>query len=65
MPGKKIEAGAQFFQTQAVYDPKLFETFIRKTEGFGVPIQYGIVVIKSGGMATYMNRNVYGNLWDL
>jgi 5,10-methylenetetrahydrofolate reductase len=57
---KKIEAGAEFFQTQAVYDPKLFETFIRKAESFGVPIQYGIVVLKSAAMATYMNRNVSG-----
>ncbi|MDD2903595.1 MAG: methylenetetrahydrofolate reductase [Syntrophales bacterium] len=57
---KKIEAGAEFFQTQAVYDPKLFETFIRKAEGFGVPIQYGVVIIKSPKMAKYMNENVSG-----
>lgn len=57
---KKIAAGAQFFQTQAVYDPKLFETFIRKTEGFGVPIQYGVVIIKSPKMARYMNEHVSG-----
>ena len=57
---KKIEAGAEFFQTQAVYDPKLFETFIRKTEGFGVPIQYGVVFIKSPKMAKYMNEHVSG-----
>ncbi|MFZ5448039.1 MAG: methylenetetrahydrofolate reductase [Thermodesulfobacteriota bacterium] len=57
---KKIDEGAQFFQTQAVYDPKLFETFIRKTEGFGVPIQYGIVIIKSPKMAQYMNDHVSG-----
>lgn len=57
---KKIAEGAQFFQTQAVYDPKLFETFIRKTEGFGVPIQYGVVIIKSAKMARYMNEHVSG-----
>jgi 5,10-methylenetetrahydrofolate reductase len=57
---KKIAEGAEFFQTQAVYDPKLFETFIRKTEGFGVPIQYGIVIIKSPKMAKYMNDHVSG-----
>lgn len=44
---KKIEAGAQFFQTQAVYDPAVFERMVKKTEGFGAPVQYGIVVIKS------------------
>ena len=57
---KKIEAGAQFFQTQTVYDPALFETFVRKTEGFGVPIQFGIVLVKSAKMAQFMNKNVAG-----
>ena len=57
---KKIEAGAEFFQTQAVYDPKRLEMFIRKTEGFGVPIQYGIVIIKSAAMGRYMNQHVSG-----
>ena len=38
---KKIAAGAQFFQTQTVYDPALFENFIRKTEGFGGPHPVG------------------------
>lgn len=57
---KKVEAGAQFFQTQAVYDPSLFERFIRKTEGLGVPIQYGHVILKSPAMAKYMNKYVSG-----
>ena len=57
---KKIAAGAMFFQTQTVYDAALFEKFIRKTEGFGVPIQLGMVLIKSARMAQYMNQNVAG-----
>jgi methylenetetrahydrofolate reductase (NADPH) len=57
---KKIEQGAQFFQTQAVYDPKLFETFVRRVEGFKVPVQYGLVVIKSPKMARYINEHVSG-----
>jgi methylenetetrahydrofolate reductase (NADH) len=57
---KKIGAGAEFFQTQAVYDAKLFEQFIRKVEGFRVPIQLGVVLIKSEKMAQFMNRNVAG-----
>jgi 5,10-methylenetetrahydrofolate reductase len=56
----KIAQGAQFFQTQTVYDPKLFETFVRRVEGFGVPIQYGLVVIKSPQMARYMNEHISG-----
>jgi len=57
---KKIEAGAKFFQTQAVYDMENFEKFIRKAEKFGVPILGGIVLLKSAGMARFMNANVAG-----
>jgi methylenetetrahydrofolate reductase (NADPH) len=57
---KKIEAGARFFQTQAVYDPRIFETFIKKARGFGVPVQFGVVIIKSPEMAKYMNEHVSG-----
>jgi 5,10-methylenetetrahydrofolate reductase len=57
---KKIEAGAQFFQTQAVYDPGQFELFMKKAGQFGVPIQYGIVIIKSPEMARFMNDHVSG-----
>lgn len=57
---KKIEAGAKFFQTQAVYDPSVFEKMVKKTEKFGVPIQYGVVVIKSPQMGKFMNENVSG-----
>jgi methylenetetrahydrofolate reductase (NADPH) len=57
---KKIAAGAEFFQTQAVYDPGVFESFAEKVRNFGAPIQYGVVVIKSPEMAKYMNDNVSG-----
>lgn len=57
---KKIEAGAQFFQTQAVYDPAVFEKMIQKTEKFGVPIQIGIVIVKSPQMGKFMNEKVSG-----
>ncbi len=57
---KKIEAGAKFFQTQAVYDMEIFEKFMKKVEKFKVPILGGIVLLKSAGMARYMNKNVAG-----
>jgi methylenetetrahydrofolate reductase (NADPH) len=57
---KKIQAGAEFFQTQPVYDPKVFEDFIRRTEGLGVPIMFGMVIIKSPKMAKYINDYVSG-----
>ena len=57
---KKINAGAQFFQTQAVYEPEKFAQFMEKVKGFGVPVLAGIVLLKSAGMAKYMNKNVSG-----
>ncbi|MFA5099459.1 MAG: methylenetetrahydrofolate reductase [Candidatus Omnitrophota bacterium] len=57
---KKIEAGAEFFQTQAIYDVKTFETFLSKTKHLNVPILAGIVLLKSAAMARFMNKNVAG-----
>jgi len=57
---KKITAGAEFFQTQAVFDIKTFENFISKIKEVKVPIIAGIVLLKSAGMARYMNKNVAG-----
>jgi 5,10-methylenetetrahydrofolate reductase len=57
---KKIEAGAQFFQTQAVYDVRVFEKFLKQTAHLKTKIMAGIVLLKSAGMARYMNKNVAG-----
>jgi len=57
---KKVEAGAQFVQTQAVYDPATFERFMAGMRHLKVPVLVGIVVLKSAGMAKYMNRSVPG-----
>lgn len=57
---KKVEAGAEFIQTQAVYDIGLFAEFMDKVKHLNVPILAGIVLLKSAGMAKYMNANVAG-----
>ncbi|MCK4411382.1 methylenetetrahydrofolate reductase [Candidatus Bipolaricaulota bacterium] len=57
---RKIKAGAQFFQTQAVYDPELFRRFMEGAKALGVPVMLGFVLLKSAGMARYMNKNVAG-----
>jgi len=57
---KKVKAGAQFFQTQAVFEPLKFEKFMQKAKEFGVPVLVGIILVKSAGMARYMNKNVAG-----
>lgn len=57
---KKVKAGAQFFQTQAVYEPKKFEEFMKQVKYLNVPVMVGIVLLKSAGMARFMNKNVAG-----
>ena len=57
---KKINAGARFFQTQAVYDVDTFAKFMKRVEGFKIPVLAGIIPLKSVGMARFMNKNVSG-----
>ncbi|MEE8360323.1 MAG: methylenetetrahydrofolate reductase [Candidatus Omnitrophota bacterium] len=57
---KKIRAGAEFFQTQAVYDIEQFKRFLDMSKGFDTVIMAGIVMLKSAGMAKFMNKNVSG-----
>jgi methylenetetrahydrofolate reductase (NADPH) len=56
----KMGAGAQFFQTQAVYDLEQFSEFMGQIEHLDVPVLGGIILLKSAGMARFMNRNVAG-----
>ena len=57
---KKTDAGAGFFQTQAIYEPGKFENFMAQVENLKVPVIAGIVILKSAGMAKFMNENVAG-----
>ena len=57
---RKVMAGADYFQTQAVYEPEKFIKFMEKAKQFGKPVQLGIVIPKSAGMAKFMNDNVAG-----
>ncbi|MDO9110674.1 MAG: methylenetetrahydrofolate reductase [Desulfatirhabdiaceae bacterium] len=57
---KKVRAGAEFFQTQAVYDLDAFKRFMDYAGKFDVKILAGIVLLTSARMATYMNQNVAG-----
>lgn len=57
---RKVKAGAQFFQTQAVYEPREFEEFMKAVGQLNVPVLVGIVVLRSAAMARFMNKNVAG-----
>lgn len=57
---KKIEAGARFFQTQAIYDIDKFHKFYEYARKFDVKILGGILLLKSAKMAHFLNTNVPG-----
>lgn len=57
---KKVEAGAEFFQTQAIYDLENFRKFMEYARPFGVKILAGIILLTSWRMAEFMNKNVPG-----
>lgn len=59
---KKVKAGIEFVQTQAIYDIDNFKKFMeyaRKVDS-NVKILAGIVLLTGAGMARYMNANVPG-----
>ncbi|HIK28012.1 MAG: methylenetetrahydrofolate reductase [Oscillatoriaceae bacterium SKW80] len=58
---RKIEAGAQFFQSQLVCDFERLEKFMQQiASGCGKPILAGIFLIKSAKNAIFLNKNVPG-----
>ena len=57
---RKIESGASFLQSQAVYDVGQFQEFLDKAGDVSVPILAGVIPIKSVKMAQYMNERVPG-----
>ena len=61
---KKVQAGADFIQTQAVFDVPKFAAWMKMVRDRGldkkVHILAGVIPIKSVGMARYMRDNVSG-----
>ncbi len=57
---KKVAAGAQFFQTQGIFDLGSLRRFMQYASQFNVKILAGIIVLASARMARYMNDNVPG-----
>ena len=57
---RKVMAGADYFQTQAVFEPEKFIKFMETAKEFGKPVQLGVIIPKSVGMCKFMNNNVAG-----
>jgi methylenetetrahydrofolate reductase (NADPH) len=57
---RKITSGAQFLQTQALYDAPTLERFLDAVKPDGVAILVGIIPLKSAKMGRWLNDNVPG-----
>ena len=57
---KKANAGADFFQTQPVYDAEQAMRFLDKARVLGKPVLLSIMPLKSLKMAEFVNKNVAG-----
>jgi len=57
---KKIEAGAEFIQTQAVYDLDKYKEFMNYARQFNVKVLAGVILLTSAPMARFMNKNIAG-----
>jgi methylenetetrahydrofolate reductase (NADPH) len=57
---RKIDAGSQFFQTQAIYDTDSLARFLDAAKLGNVPILAGVIPLKSVKMGTWLNANVPG-----
>ncbi|MDD9857908.1 MAG: methylenetetrahydrofolate reductase [Gammaproteobacteria bacterium] len=57
---RKRDAGARFFQTQAIYRIDQLQAFLERLNDPGITILAGIIPVKSVKMATYMNQRVPG-----
>lgn len=56
----KVKAGAEFFQTQAIYNPDQFATFMQEVRKFKVKVLAGILLLRNAKMAEFMNANIPG-----
>jgi len=57
---RKVEAGAEFFQTQPIFDVTVLVEFLEKAGEVEVPILGGVLLLKSAKMARFMNEKVPG-----
>lgn len=59
---QKVEAGAQYIQTQGIFGLDSLKRFMEAVDkaGIDVPIMAGIIPLKAAGMAKFMNENVPG-----
>lgn len=57
---KKVEAGARFFQTQAVYDLNIAERFMKEVSRFDIKVLLGVIPLRSLKSAQFISKMIPG-----
>ena len=57
---RKVEAGADFIMTQAMYDTEALERFLEKAARFKVPILLGVLPLHSERHAEFIHNELAG-----
>jgi methylenetetrahydrofolate reductase (NADPH) len=60
MAKKKLDQGVQFLMTQPVFNIPFFHKFMSKASELGVPVIATVFLLKSVGVARYINTNMPG-----
>jgi 5,10-methylenetetrahydrofolate reductase len=57
---KKVDSGARFFQTQAIFDKAILERFMMAMQPLHVPVIAGVLLVRSAKMARFLNEHIPG-----
>lgn len=57
---KKIDYGVQYIITNPIFDLRRFQQFIKRIETHRVAVMPTVLLLKSAGMARYIDRNIKG-----
>ena len=57
---KKVDLGVEYVVTNPVFDVRRFEQFVKRVEGIKIAIIPTVLLLKSAGMARYIDRNIKG-----
>ena len=58
--GRKAKAGAEFIQTQVIFDIEKAEAFLKGVKKYNVPVLIGVFPTKNYGVASYFDKYIPG-----
>jgi methylenetetrahydrofolate reductase (NADPH) len=57
---RKIDLGVEYVVTNPIFDVRLFEQFIKRLQAIKIAVIPTVLLLKSAGMARYIDRNIRG-----